>query len=81
MLQRHLAVKLLLICNIEKMAENVLPPICQKIINLRPLLCTYVVHWKNQRCLCGVGSLGVNMLQLRSMSLVIVNGLFTQNDK
>jgi hypothetical protein len=39
-LQRHLAAKLLLICNIEKMTENALPSICQKIINLQPLLCS-----------------------------------------
>jgi hypothetical protein len=37
-IQRHLAVKLLLIFNIEKMTENVLPSICQKIINLQQLL-------------------------------------------
>jgi hypothetical protein len=40
MLQRHLVAKLLLICNIEKMTENALPSICQKIINLQPLLCS-----------------------------------------
>jgi hypothetical protein len=39
-LQRHLAAKLLLICNIEKMTEKVVPSICQKIINLQPLLCS-----------------------------------------
>jgi hypothetical protein len=43
MLQRHLAIKLLLICNIEKMRENVLPSICQKITNLQPLLDVSVV--------------------------------------
>jgi hypothetical protein len=55
MVQRHLAVKLLLIWNIEKMTENVLPSVCQKIINLQPLLCSSL---KNELCLCGVGSLG-----------------------
>jgi hypothetical protein len=70
MLQRHLAVKLLLICKIEKMTENVLPSICQKII------CShcYVVHWKIVICLwCWKSSIYSTHCMCKELPVILVN--------